>query len=192
MTESLDRSSDPCSKVRDLVPLFFDGELSVPEVELVSLHTTRCAPCEREMARLDRLHILLKGAIEERADAIDPQRLWCQIEGRLWSRPQGWRSRLASWWSEVETGFGLSWPMVAAVAMTLLAVALFFRWGDLRGGRSSGTLVAYEPVDWVDVPAQIQQIESDSPLVTVVNDARSSAAVIWVSDEQIIGGGQVP
>lgn len=190
MTESPDRNADACRKLHELLPSFFDGELSPREVELVSAHTSNCLPCEGEIARLDRLHILLKGSIEERADAIDPQAVWQQIDARLPGKRKSGRAWLSAWWNEPQPGFGFAWPAVAALAVAFLALALFLRWGDLRQSPATGTQLAYDVPDWADVPAHIQQIESDSPMITVLNDPRSSAAVIWVSDKEIVVGGQ--
>jgi anti-sigma factor RsiW len=178
----------PCSAVRELLPLFFDGELEAAALDRVVSHSAQCQRCEQEIAVLDRMHVLIRGSVEEAADKLDAGDLWREIESRLPAPKLPWRQRLRLWWESIDGGARIAWPAAAALAVALLAMGLYLRSSDLRNAPQPAAQVAYGGPNALDVPAEIQQIETDFPMVTVMNDDANRATVIWVSDETAPGG----
>ncbi len=188
MTDSREHNTQGCREVRDLLALFFDGELGADDVRRVSVHGAACPQCQEEIGVLDRLHVLVKATVEEKADAVDPAKLWQRIEARLPATEARWWERVKSWWEASEPAGRLVWSAAAAVAVAVLALSLYLRSADVRSVPQAPTQIAHGRSNALDVPAEIQQIETDFPVVTVMNDEAHDTAVIWVSDEAPAGG----
>ena len=90
-----------CRDTERLIDTFFDGELDGRLMREAALHVTRCRRCEGEIQDRERVHDLLKSAVDDEAAGIDLSSIWSGIEPAIDRERRGrkvlsWRLAAAS------------------------------------------------------------------------------------------------
>lgn len=165
-----------CRETRPLLPLFFDGELEARQMRAVALHSTRCAACEGELRRFERLQDAIVSNLSAMVDDIDLGQIWAGVAPRLAARAPSLGRRLRGWWDEHELGWAtLRGPAFAvAAAAALLILVLLQRETPQSGG---------EIAKKVDNSAVLDSVQSSVDSVALVTDAETNTTLLWVMDE---------
>ena len=90
-----------CRDAERLIDTFFDGELDGRLMREAALHVTRCRRCEGEIQDRERVHDLLKSAVDDEVTGIDLSSIWSGIEPAIDRERRGrkvlsWRLAAAS------------------------------------------------------------------------------------------------
>jgi len=90
-----------CRDAERLIDTFFDGELDGRLMREAALHVTRCRRCEGEIQDRERVHDLLKSAVDDDVAGIDLSSIWSGIEPAIDRERRGrkvlsWRLAAAS------------------------------------------------------------------------------------------------
>jgi len=74
-----------CDRVRELIPWYASGTLSVPETQEVTVHLADCGTCRKDLAEILRL----KGAVENEARCLPrlPEDVWKRVAAEAYGRP---------------------------------------------------------------------------------------------------------
>jgi hypothetical protein len=72
-----------CRDAERLLDTFFDGELEGRLMREAALHVTRCKHCEAEVVERERLHDLLRGAVEAEMADLDLGRVWRGVSAAI-------------------------------------------------------------------------------------------------------------
>ncbi len=168
-----------CREASQLLHLFFDGELEPRQMRAVAMHSTRCANCERELRRLERLQELVSTTIDNVVDEIDCSEFPAGVAARLGPVHRPWWKRARSWWEDQE----LAWPQLvpafaAAAAVAILALFLFTHGSQPLNSQPDASQVAT-----IDNTTSIDSLDTDVDSVAVLNDPETSTTVVWVSDD---------
>lgn len=129
--------SNDCSKVRELLGAYADGELDPERVTFVRGHVAACAECRHELAAIEQLTTLVRkaGPPQPAEDYWDWQRQ------RVWRRlREDGRERQRSWRLSV-------WPRLATLAgaLVVVLVVVFVGWQMVAPGSArSKRVVATE------------------------------------------------
>ncbi|GIW41201.1 MAG: hypothetical protein KatS3mg076_1778 [Candidatus Binatia bacterium] len=166
-----------CREVKNLLSLFFDGELDARQMRAIAVHAARCPDCEGELRELERIQELVYQVVAERLEAVDLGNFWEAVETRIGSRRLSRLERLGLWWQDVPAVRRLAGSVVAGVVAASLVLGWFFLAG--RSPLPSGTAVAN-----VDASAEravtVDKIEAATN-VALLNE--EDAVALWVDDE---------
>ena len=172
-----------CREALSLLPLFFDGELDAHQMRAVALHSTRCASCEEELHRMERVQEVISAHVNAAIDEVDFGALWRGVDQQLGTVRVSWWTRARAWWSEGEHGWMIKVPaFAAAAAVVVLGLLLWAR------TLQPTTQPDASQVASVDNAASIESLDSDVDAVTVLNDPETRTTVLWVSDDTLSGG----
>jgi hypothetical protein len=69
-----------CRDAERLIDTFFDGELDGRLMREAALHVTRCRRCEGEIQDRERIHDVLKSAVDADVAGVDLAAIWAGIE----------------------------------------------------------------------------------------------------------------
>ncbi|NMB89424.1 MAG: hypothetical protein GYA17_13780 [Chloroflexi bacterium] len=106
-----------CQRIRDLLPVYVDGEASSVETRLVQDHLASCAACRSELDRLAGVQLALRQTLQAMAEeAGPPPGAWGSIQSQLVMRETVMQTQ------PVKSRFIR--PRLAWVALFLLLVAL--------------------------------------------------------------------
>ena len=172
-----------CREALSLLPLFFDGELDAHQMRAVALHSTRCASCEEELHRMERVQEVISAHVNAAIDEVDFGALWRGVDQRLGTVRVSWWTRARAWWSEGEHGWMIKVPAFAAAAAVVVLGFLLWARTPQPTTQSDASQVAS-----VDNAASIESLDSDVDAVTVLNDPETRTTVLWVSDDTLSGG----
>lgn len=163
-----------CRETRPLLPLFFDGELEARQMRTVALHSTRCAACETDLRRLERLQDALAARISSQLDEIDVSRIWDGVTARIdvvpLPRPQRWRE----WWEGEHSGWLGKVPAYAALAAA--ALLAIFLWQH-NGMKPPAELAE------VDNSAILDSVQSNVGSLAVLREPETNTLVLWITDD---------
>jgi anti-sigma factor RsiW len=156
-----------CPYAKDL-QRFADGEAKEPERSRIAEHVQGCERCAKAMERLERVGVLVSGAIRKETESHDLAGLWERVrEGIASPGPQ------PSVWERFKA---LAWGVPARVAYAA-AIILIVAFLGVRSW-------LFEPEKPVVVgKATVDRVFSYNPEVTVsvVMSSSDNAAVVWIT-----------
>ncbi len=164
-----------CRETRPLLPLFFDGELEARQMRAVALHSTRCADCEDELRRFERLQEAIASNVSALVGAIDLGQIWAGVAPRLAARTPSLGGRLRAWWEERELG----WATLRGPAFAMAAVAALL---TLVLWQREPAKIDDDIAKKIDNSAVLDSVQS-SDSVALVTDAETNTTLLWVMDE---------
>lgn len=167
-----------CRETIPLLSLFVDGELDARQMRGVALHTTRCAGCEGELRRIERLQDSIADYINARVDEVDLSDLWTRISPRIGSVPHSWLVRLSDWWETRQTSWVVRAPLyAAAAAAALLAFSLW------QSPDRPQPLHPVEVASSADNSVILDSVKSDAEALALLREPETNTLVLWVSDD---------
>jgi len=173
-----------------LLSPFFDGELDPAQMRSVALHSARCADCEQELHRLERLQEAVFTTTSARVDEIDLSGLWAGVEVRIGAMSQPLIPRLRAWLEEVFTASPLRVPLMAGGgALAATAAALLVWLALFSPATHPGIQVAA-----IDNSAIVNSLDSHVGSVALLNEPETNMGVLWVNEDSPDAGdfGEVP
>ena len=179
-----------CKKIQPLLASFVDEELSPGEREQVRGHLAGCAVCEsiaHDFASTARLVATLPPppALSAGFEAALARRI---ADGSLAPKPLSPMAKLRQWWEDAAPTAPRLAPVLATVAVTLLAVAI--PTGLVLTGRNTSPGMR-QPVATASVsPSDAAAlVASDPTLAELWNEHRTFAAAQPLGDPaQAVGG----
>ncbi len=192
-----------CRETRPLLPLFFDGELEARQMRGVALHSTRCAECEAELRRLERVQEFVVSNVSAVVDEIDVMQVWRGIAPRLEAMPRPWHHRLREWWYAADAGWLARAPGYAVLAAAVvLALVIWQRnAGDTEREVAADEEHAVKAVAVLENPGQrrverisrridnsavVDSMRSGVGSLAVLTEPETNTMVLWIDDLEML------
>jgi anti-sigma factor RsiW len=167
-----------CSKTRQRLERYFDGELSRRQKDRVEDHLAACAPCERHLEALRRTAGAVQSTMRARTADVDFDAVWSGIAPRLdGPKPSIWER----WNVSIREFFAAYKPVLAmagaaAVIAALVAVPLLLRDDPTRPSQGP-ELAKVQSNECI-----IESIEA-SGSTPMVQELQNQTKVIWMIEE---------
>ncbi|MGE5220106.1 MAG: zf-HC2 domain-containing protein [Chloroflexota bacterium] len=160
-----------CERVQESLGAWLDSELGETDSDWVRAHLAGCAGCREAQRQLEKMTLVLRGALTSEARGIEFNPFWRAVERRI-AEKRAWHAELL----ERARGFfsapRIAWAVPAAIAA---AIALFSVNSYFSGWRGSGARNNFASVDSIDAYGQS---------VALLREDDTKTTLIWLYQNQ--------
>jgi anti-sigma factor RsiW len=160
-----------CERVQESLGGWLDGELSSTDSDWVRAHLGGCGDCREAQRRLEKIMLVLHGALASEGRNIEFLPFWHAVERRI-AEKRPWHVELRDWARGTFSAPRIAWAVPAAIAA---AIVLFSVNSYFSSWRGSGARNNFTSVDSIDAYGQN---------VALLREDDTKTTLIWLYQNQ--------